>query len=148
MDDLKAKVRQLSPAQLGELRTYINGLMMVGGAREAPAAEGLLLAVFEDSCRRLGLGFVQPPVKQLVRKREAALKTFLEGACPDSSAVVHRTILATGIDLLYKDLQENGRIINPRNLAYGLDRLPAVLDRSFPGYAACGHLARVVRKAA
>lgn len=150
MDNLKAQVRALKADELAELQTYIKGLISVGGVATARVAvsDGLLLAVFEDSCRKFGLGFVPPPVKSMVRKRESMLKIFLDRACPGSVAVVQRAILATGIDLLYDDLQVNGRMINPRNLAYGLDRLPALLDRSFPGYAMCGHLARIVRAAA
>lgn len=148
-DELWARVRQLDATQLAELQTYIKGLRSVGAARgAAPAGDELLLEVFEESCRKYGFGFAPPPVKALVRKREANLIGFLDKACPGSSALVRRAILATAIDLLYEDAQANGRVMNARNLAYGLDRLPAILDRSFPAYAACGILAKIIRKAA
>lgn len=148
MDDIKKQVRQLDHGQLVELQTYIKGLMVSGGAKEAPAAEGLLLPVFENSCRSFGLGFVSPLVKALVRKRELMLKAFLDRTCPGSAAVIRRSILATAIDLLYEDLNANGRIINVRSLAYSLDRIPPILDRAFPGYAASGLLPKIVRAAA
>lgn len=149
MDTIKAQVRALKAGELAELQTYIKGLMSAGGASVATVAgDNFLLAVFEESCRKFGLGFVPPSVKQRVRNQEPVIKIFLDRGCPESVAIVRRAILATAIDLLYDDLQVNGRIVNPRNLAYGLDRLPSLLDRSFPGYAMCGHLARIVRAAA
>jgi hypothetical protein len=150
MDAIKAQVRALSARELAELYTYIKGLMSAGGIITARVAAGddILLAVFEDSCRKFGLGFVAVSVKQRVRNYEPSLKIFLAHACPGSAAVVHRAVLATAIDLLYDDMQINGRIVNPRSLAYGLDRLPSLLDRSFPAYAACGILAKIVRVAA
>lgn len=148
MDAIKAQVRVLKADELAELHTYIKGLMKAGGAVPAKANDGLLLEVFEESCRKFGLGFVPPSVKQQVRNRESAIRSFLDASCPGSAAVIRRSILATAIDLLYDDLQANGRSINPRNLAFGLVRLPTLLDRSFPGYAMCGHLARIVRTAA
>lgn len=152
MDAIKAQVRALKADQLVELQTYIKGLLASGASPGRGAAAGveagLLLAVFEESCRKFGLGFVHPRVKQQVRNGELAIIFFLDRACPGSAPVVRRTILATGLDLLYDDLQANGRVVNPRSLAYGLVRLPTLLDRSFPGYAMCGHLARIVRTAA
>lgn len=146
MDEIKAQVRQLNASQLAELRTYISGLMFGGGGDiKAALGDGLLLEVFQESCRGFGLGFVSPSVRQIVNRREPTLKAFLAIAAPDASALIQRAILATGIGLLYDDLQANNRTINQRNLAFGLDRLPPVLDHAFPGYAACGRLAILVR---
>lgn len=147
MDNLKAQIRQLNAAQLAELRTYISGLMS-GGVTKAAPGDGLLLEVFQESCRRYGLGFVSPSVRHIVNRREPTLKVFLAMAAPGANAIIQRSILATGIGLLYDDLQANSRIINQRNLAFGLDRLPAVLDHAFPAYADCGLLGLIVKKAA
>lgn len=149
MKDLKAQIRLLNQGELVELRTYISGLVSGGGGRQnvAPTA-GLLLDVFEDCCRRYGLGFVPKSIKDLVRKREGIINGFMASSCPEAPPVIRRTILATGVDLLYQDLQANGRIISARALAYGLERLPAVLDHAFPGYASCGLLGKIVRRVA
>lgn len=147
LSEIKSQLRQFDQKQLIEVQTYIKGLMVVG-TKDSDRGVDLLLPIFEENCRRYGLGYVSPPLKALVRKREDALKSFLKEACPDSSVVVWRSILALGIDLLYRDLQDNGRLCGARHLAYGLDRLPVLIDRAFPGYAACGLLAKVVRTAA
>lgn len=144
MEQLKHQLRQLSSDQLTELRTYIGGLLQSKPAGKANG-QSLLLAAFAGECRRLGLGGISPPVRQLVGRREASVAAFLAHACPNSPAVVRQAILAAAIRLLYEDLQVNGRIANVRNLAYGLDRLPAVLDRAFPAYAHAGLLGMIVR---
>lgn len=154
---LKGDIRQLPPDQLGELRTYISGLLEVGGGsnKSALPQEGesnssprsnpasWFWATFSGECGRLGLTSISRATRTRVDKQALQLQPFLDRACPDRT--LHRFIVATGIKLLYDDLQTNSRMVNSRNLAYSLDRLPAVLDRSFPGYAACGALSIIVR---
>lgn len=146
-EQLKQQVRQLDRLQLVELQTYIKGLLAApGSSPREPAGVDLLLAVFEEGCRRFGLGYVSPPVRRMVAKQEPVLTAFLAQACPGSTVLVRQTILATAFDLLYRDLQDNGRVVNPRSLAYGVDRFPALLDRSFPAYAVCGLLPKIVQE--
>lgn len=151
MDELKRQIRQLSQPQLAELKTYIAGLKSSGPSpsrsRGAVVASWLPLA-FTAECQRRGLGFITKATLGLVELRKQAVLDFLAKACPASTVTVQRAVFMVGMGLLYDDMIENGRLTNPRNMAYSLDRLPAVFDRSFPGYAAVGHLALSVTQQA
>jgi hypothetical protein len=143
MDHLKRQIRQLSGPQLNELRRYINNWRPTGEPSERLS---WVEETFESECKRLMIGFIQPAARQLVRNHTPDLESFLDLTCPKAKVSTRRVILATGIDLLYKDLGNMGVVVNPKVLANNLPRIPAVLDRAFPGYARFGMLRLIVKR--
>lgn len=143
MDDLKRQIRQLSGPELSELRKYINNWRPTGDSSESSS---WVVETFESECKRLVLGFVQPATKQIVIRHGPGLESFLDQACPESKLITRRVILATGIHLLYNDLEEMGVVVSPKVLANNLPRVVAVLDRAFPGYARHGMLKMIVKR--
>jgi hypothetical protein len=148
VEDIRHQLIQLSKPELAEIVTYARALVRNDVASETPSAGkdiDWMYPVFEIECKRLGLGFITKATKGLVLRHREAVEAFLEQACPGANLAVKRIVFGTGVDLLYRDMIGNGRITNPRNLAFGLDRLSAVLDKSFPGYADCGALAKIIK---
>ena len=140
LDNIKSELRKLDQKQLGELGAYIKGLRAVGGKPGgAQQKHSWVYDAFEAECKKLGLGFITKGVRAIVLQREAFLLQFLADGLPEDrhkELPLKRSIISAGVVLLYDDMLENGRVTNPRNLAFGLDRLPAVINRAFPGYAA------------
>jgi hypothetical protein len=143
MDDLKRQIRQLSNPELIELRKYINNWRPTGQPSERLS---WVTETFESECKRLMLGFVQPAALQIVRTHTSDIESFLNLTCPETKVITRRGVLATGIDLLYKNLGEMGVVVSPKVLANNLSRIPAVLDRAFPGYARFGLLKMIVQR--
>lgn len=143
MDDLKRQIRQLSGPQLIELRRYINNWRPTDQPSEGSS---WVVETFESECKRLVLGFVQPATKQIVNRHIPELESFLNQACPGIKLITKRVILATGLDLLYKNLGDMRVIVSPKVLANNIPRIPAVLDGAFPGYARSGMLRMIVKR--
>src|SRR5262245_47194145 len=114
MEHLKRQIRQLNPEQLSELRTYINNWRPT----EKPSEKSSwIVDAFEVECKRLMLGFVQPAAKDIVRAHAPELEDFFNKACPEKGVVTKRVVLATGLDLLYKNLRGMDVTVNPKVLA-------------------------------
>lgn len=64
----------------------------------------------------------------------------------DLTKLQRRAILFVGVQLLYDNLCEMGIAVTSRTLMSHIHRLPACLNRAFPGYAKMGHLRFIVRK--
>jgi len=140
---LKRRIRQMSPQELEELKRYINNWRPTGEPSESLS---WVIEAFETECKRLLLGFIQPAVRDIVRGHTPELESFFKVACPDSKVVTKRVILATGLDLLYKNLRDMGVAVSPRVLANNLPRVSSVLDAAFPGYARHGMLSAIVKR--
>ena len=143
MQNLKRQIRQLTAPQLVELRKYINNWRPTDELSGSSWVE----ETFESECKRLLLGFVSPATRQIVRVHTMDLERFLTLTCPETKINTRRVVLATGINLLYEDLEGMGVVaISPKVLANNLPRIPAVLDRAFPGYARYRMLKIIVRQ--
>ena len=56
-----------------------------------------------------------------------------------------RAILSIAVDLLYRDLTQMGLTTSSRTIMQHLHRIPAVLNKQFPGYAKMGWLGMLLR---
>lgn len=63
----------------------------------------------------------------------------------DMSAVKLRALVRVSMQLLQQDLQQIGIAVTARTLMSHVHRLPAVLDKNFPGYLHAGLISVVVR---
>jgi len=148
MQDIKAQLRKLNPAQLNELRKYIDGLLLLpaGGRTTIEGKASWILQVLEMECQGLAIGRMisSERARRAVNKVSEELTDFFDRACPGSPQVHKRLVLALGIRLLYERMVAQGLAVNPALLATQLMTVPAVLDREYPGYARLGILGRVV----
>lgn len=78
------------------------------------------------------------------KEKAVALSNFI-ALCSHSKLVQDR-ILRLGLSLLYDDmLQWQNVTVSPHTLLQQIHRIPATLNRHFPGYAAAGLLIKVVK---
>lgn len=77
-----------------------------------------------------------------LRDKARDLAPFLEEAA--RTRAQRRALLSLGFELLYADLARGGFSVTARTLMSCAHQLPAVLDRSFPGYARSGRLGMIV----
>ena len=150
MQDIKTKLRKLNPAQLHELRKYIDGLLLipVAGRTAVEGKASWVLQVLEMECQGLGIGRMisSERARKAVNKVGEELSSYFEWACRETPTVLlhKRLVLAVGIRLLYARMTAQGLAVNPALLATQLMSVPAVLDREYPGYARLGILGRMI----
>jgi len=148
MTDIKAELRRLNPAQLHELRKYIDGLLMLpaGGRSQVAGRASWILQVMELECQGMQIGRVisSERARRGVNRAAEELSAFFDQAMPHSPLAHKRLVLAIGIRLLYERMQAQGLAATPALLATQLMNVPAVLDRQYPGYARLGALGMIV----
>jgi len=144
MQELKRQLRGLNPAQLHELRKYIDGLLLLpaSGRTTVEGKASWILQVLEQECRGLAIGrmITSDRARRAVNKAAEELTAYFARAMPNSPLVHKRLVLGLGIRLVYERMTGQGLAANPALLATQLTTVPAVLDRQFPGYAAHGLL--------
>lgn len=88
---------------------------------------------------------MQGNAKSLAELRRKGI--VVQEFCKQASAqrVEQTKLLRIGLDLLYKDLRNYGVPVTPAVLLRHLHRIPATIDRHFPGYAACGLLGLIIQ---
>ena len=159
-DQVKRLILGLSPAELQEVRSRC-ALIMQGGAATAPTASAakastpadadtdLILEVISDFLREQGIEYAG--VQKL--KGMANFRAFAEKV-PESmkyfrSASRNRTkqraLIRMGCRLLFQDMNRMSISPSVRTLMNHWHRVPAVINRSFPGYAHSGLLGLLVR---
>lgn len=114
------------------------------------------------------LGVERPSVRRMKQWKEySSFKDKAEGLRPwlskgPSEAVARAAFMQIAVRLLYDDLRNNGvpvrydqehdflvrapLVVGSREIMIFIDRMPAVVDRSFPGYLQAGLLSKVVRR--
>jgi hypothetical protein len=160
MEELKKQLRALEPAQLMQIQVYVAGLL---GAPFKTAAEleesetkplsatddpdsAWMDLLFVDVCKGLGIGnYMTQRARAALDRHRPNLIRYLKDSCPGADQRIIRAVLDTGFRMLYRMLINTGLTIGPAQLASHLDRLPAVFDRAFPGYAQSGLLAQIIR---
>jgi hypothetical protein len=149
METVKKQLRTFNRDQLEEVQRYVTGLLAMG-VSGAPSkklsADVTVLEVLRDECVNLGLGaHFTAGAKRDVLNRSWQLKKYLQVGAPKAKLAQQRAILSIAIRLLHQDLAEMKVAISPSTLARNLHRIPAVLDKAYPGYARFGALASILR---
>lgn len=144
VEDIQGRLRKLSARELAKIQTYMRGLEQFSG-RSSRASGGLVLEAFKAFVERHALGYMSDVAFAAVNKYAPMLEDYLARGCPNAQRITRRAILDTALAELRKQLQAERLVVNPALLAEQLGRIPAVMDRSFPGYAELRILAEIVK---
>lgn len=77
------------------------------------------------------------------RSKLPALIRFLDKTGPQRQ--LRHAVLQLGVRLLYDEIASMDRTVSSRTVMQHIHRLPAALDRQFPGYARSGRLGFILR---
>lgn len=151
-----AATKGLTTDELQELRKHLTGLISMGPSsvdrKEAPmpgsGAYHWVLYEIVDYLKSQGMDQVY--VSSLTsgahydtfRKKLPAIESFLKKAGPK---VKQRALCKLGLVLLHEDLRKIGIAVSAQIVMSHMHRLPGVIDRSFPGYAAEGNLFKIFK---
>ena len=111
--------------------------------------ESFALSCIADSLASLGVEFTTAPMLRSssnagFRAKVESVMVFVSKVCKTRSA--QRALLLLGVELLYSDISRLGLPASARMVMRHFHRIPSVLNRHFPGYAASGLLGFVVDK--
>lgn len=132
----------LSPLQLADLNKRLKLLGPTSiddsfGSRFLGALKDVLLKLNGEIINPIRLAKGATFAKN--KDKLAQLQVFIEAT--SQRRIVQDQILRIGLEKLYKDLVEWGEFaISSSTLISHLHRIPATLDKHFPGYAAAGML--------
>lgn len=155
LDRILPLLDQLSAEELSKLSQRLKALASVSAAVPAVAnEESQPDADFVVSCAAealAGIGAEYPVRFQLqqacksnaFREKLPGLMRFFRAAHPQRAG--QRALLVMAFGLLYEDMQERGYVCTVNTLIAHAHRLPAVLNRHFPGYAQAGMLHWIVK---
>jgi hypothetical protein len=148
---LTSIIRQLpslSDAERNVLLKRLKALASLGPSNVEVAGDNMfVLGCVAELLSRHGIEHASAPVlaRQADREFEGKLPellSFLEKAHPSRSG--QRALLMMGLDLLYRDMAERGLPVSAGTLLRHIHRIPATLNKHFPGYARAGMLGWIV----
>ena len=156
LPDIIAKLPTLSYSELKELQSRVAGLLslMKAGTSEAAKVEhrgddiDFVLEVIHDVLHHKGIEVLPATVLRRGIKKDfgfdekaAAICLFLRKA--SRSKVGRRSLLKTGVELLFEHHRFYKLPVDAVSLMKNLDHIPRVLDDAFPGYAESGVLEKI-----
>jgi hypothetical protein len=157
--EIRKQMLGLSSAELAELRQFATLNMATGGSRSSAAeakSEDIAVEFLHAIARTLqsrNLDYTQPGSMQKVQAFASYRSKLVNDGIADwLNAVVKKNRVArSGLltllaSLLCDDLIEKGRPVHARAMMLHAHRIPAVLNRAFPGYAQFGMLHLIIRK--
>lgn len=80
----------------------------------------------------------------VLREKISSIMIFLRQQAGVEKARQY-ALLCVGMRLLYKDMTEAGYPVSARTILAHIHRLPAIMNKNFPGYAYAGMLHLVIR---
>jgi len=143
----------LTDAERQQLLNSLRALVSLGPSSAQPIGEddheSFALSCIADSLASLGVEQVSVPMLRssanaAFRGKVGNVMVFVTKACGTRSA--QRALLLLGVELLYNNLAKLGLPASARLIMRHFHRIPSVLNRHFPGYAASGLLGFVVDK--
>lgn len=147
------QIQLLSSAQLNDVLNRIK-ILNSASSNNVPGKKEFGDRLLQSICVVLIKKNVECPSVTFLR-RSSAYATFNKNKSSDlatffskvsNSRLVQDMLLKEAVSLLYDDLQHwQGIAISSHTLIQQAHRLPAVLNRAFPGYASNGLLHKIVR---
>lgn len=138
----------LTDIEVSKLRARLSAFASLGTPKMEASDEDLVLEALCEYLSSKGIEYAYPALlkktpqyRSFSRKSDSILR-FLQ----TKVKIEQRALLALGMDLLYKNLCDIGIAVSARTMMMHIHRMPACLNRSFPGYAANGMLAFIVRR--
>jgi len=129
-------------SELLEVRRCADALIALSGSTLRGEERSWELDCVCDALARRGLGAQVAVWRRSgdladFRRRLPDLREFLTAA---GNRDAQQAVLTEGVDLICGQLASWGVVVTARSVVRNLDKLPAVLDRAYPGYAASGLL--------
>lgn len=154
VDQIDALLPQLTREQLERLSARARALAQLSETTPADdgetAASGEVMVIDVVAQVLTGMGVECPTAGVLQRAADArfrrklpGLLSYLRRGHPQRAGQL--VLLRLGIELLYLDMTEAGYPTTARTLMGHIHRLPAAINRAFPGYARAGMLAWIVK---
>lgn len=158
---LKRKIMNLPRDELEDIRGFV---ALIRGSGLQAKQDGIEDAKGEDSARMMLDAFSRTlsergldPIPSGMLMRTQNYKAFRAKMTDDQLGAWLRGVVKNNrvalfalmhlcSELLYDDLAEKRAAINPRVMMDQVHRIPAVLNRNFPGYAQAGLLHLVIRQ--
>jgi len=146
-----AALTTLTSAQLNDVSNRIK-ILSFASTKEFNGKSDFGVRVSEAICSTLRRVGVECPSPITLRKSSAYanakekfndLSAFFDKI--SQQRLVQDAVLCTGIEILYNDMINWGMPISSHTILNHIHRIPASLNRAFPGYAQSGLLAKVVK---
>ena len=149
LPDILSALPKLNPQELEEVDAHVRFLRQTkGGVSGSEADVDLVLQSICECLMGMGVEFCTIPqlrksqqFKAFAAKVPSVMKYVREAV---ETRNEQRVILELGARLLYQNLTETGLPAGARTVMSHLHRLPSVINREFPGYAASGLLGLIV----
>lgn len=145
-------IRELSTQERRDLRSELSALIALGKNVPEPAPDNQvedLAGLVNTTLQEQGFEFMSTQRLRSYCKDyrgvTARLWAFARSAMPYSQRPEQMALLRLGIRMLAKNIEELQIPLTHATLMRQLERLPAVVNRGFPGYAQAGLLGMVVR---
>ncbi len=143
----------LTTDELGVLRTHISAMLALGPSSAdrvltASEMDDWVLVGITDYMRsnQLDLSGIQQLTSgkhyDTYKTKLPPVQNYLRNA---GNKTAQRALLRLGIGLLHHDMVQLGWAVSSRLMMAHIHRLPAVINRAFPGYAQAGLLHMIIR---
>lgn len=151
---LQQQINDLSDADWQRLVNGRKALKSLNGTDQQDPnvmddADGLVLDALTSTLTRLSVEHAsiyflrKHPHYSLFKTRCSDLMPFFRAAVATRNE--QRLLLELAMELLYKELTEMGIAVSCRTMMNHVHRIPAVLNKHFPGYAASGLLSWILK---
>ena len=143
----------LTTEELGVLRTHVGAMLSLGPS----SADRILTATSHDDWVLMGIvdymrsnqldlaGIPQLTSGRHYDTYKVKLPPIMKYLRMAGDKTAQRALLRLGIGLLHHDLVNMGWAVSSRTLMAHIHRMPAAINRGFPGYAQSGLLSMIVR---
>lgn len=152
---LRTLIDNLSAIELKSVHEYTAVRMafgLSGGVKRTDDYPGIVLDIIIDECRRAGLDRAASPTRLKASRQyksfaakveDEGLADFFREASA-SNRVRSRKLIRLSVELLIKNLLTMNVPVSTTMVMAHVHRIPGVLNRAFPGYAAGGMLNLVI----
>jgi hypothetical protein len=153
LDDLKRQIGSLSSRDQDDLVKFIKAGRSLGGSNASPkkhdgrtSIEDVLLETISQYARDKGIEFVtverlraSQQMKQAREKLAEGLEDYLRNAVA-KNRIELRAFMKLAISLVFKEMAQLRLSASGRTVLAYVHRIPAVINKAFPGYASSGML--------
>lgn len=149
LEQLAMRAKSLASLDGGGNKTVVLSDQQRADAEDFEVDEKLVLSCITHTMQKLGVDVSSPYMLQksrdisAFREKLPGLLNFVRSVGRERR--MHMAVLTLGIRLLYEEMHNAEYAISSRTMMRHIHRLPAAINRQFPGYARAGCLDRVLR---